>query len=178
MCFSPHVEPFPFPCTLSVACGETEILPASKEVFNNERVNLIWTYLHSPCVYMNTFIARIWSPLTLLISDPSLHISLHQAITKESLVLAVEAMELDFDLWQRYFDDFLKHKLRLGGPRIEAISQQILRVFFGELHEQEAMSRLVILHCYSHAYRQDLAKMANLLRPLNQIQQVRNEKPK
>lgn len=88
-------------------------------------------------------------------------------------MLAVEAMGLFPDLWQRYFDDFLQQKLRLGGLRGgEAISQQILHVFFGQFHEQEAMSRVVSLHCYVHASHLDLAKMANLLRPLNQIQQV------
>ena len=88
-------------------------------------------------------------------------------------MLAVEAMGLHHDLWLRYFDDFLQHKLRLGGLRGgEAISQQILHVFFGQLHEQETMSRVVSLHCYVHTSHLDLAKMANLIRPLNQIQQV------
>ena len=88
-------------------------------------------------------------------------------------MLAVEAMGLYPDLWQRYFDDFLQHKLRLGGLRgAGAISQQILHVFFGQLHEQETMSRMVSLHCYVHAFHLDLAKFANLLRPLNQMQQV------
>ena len=86
--------------------------------------------------------------------------------------MALKAMEKHSDLWQRYFDDFLIQKLRLGGIRGEAISQQILRVFFEQLHEQEAVSRVVLLHCYFHANHLDLAKMANLLRPLNQIEQV------
>ena len=88
-------------------------------------------------------------------------------------MLAVEAMGLHFDLWQRYFDDFLLHKLRLGGLQGGAISQQILRAFFEQLHQQETLKRVVSLHCYIHVYHLDLAKMANLLRPLNQIQQVR-----
>ena len=105
---------------------------------------------------------------------PNLHISpLLQTTPKESLVLAVEAMGLHFDLWQRYFDDFLLHKLRLGGLRGGTISRQILRAFFGQLHEQETLVRVVSLHCYIRVYHLDLAKMANLLRPLNQIQQVR-----
>lgn len=87
-------------------------------------------------------------------------------------MLAVDAMGVHFDLWQRYFDDFLLHKLRLGGLRGGAISQQILRAFFGQLHQQETLVRVVSLHCYIHVYHLDLAKMANLLRPLNQIQQV------
>ena len=87
-------------------------------------------------------------------------------------MLAVEAMGRHFDLWQRYFNDLLLHKLRLGGLRSEAISQQILYVFFGQLHEQGAMIRVVSLHCYIHIYHLNLAKMATVLRPLNQIQQV------
>ena len=87
-------------------------------------------------------------------------------------MLALKAMGQHFDLWQRYFDDFLIQKLRLGGVRGEAISQQILCVFFEQLHEHEAVSRVVLLHCYFHIYHLDLAKMANLLRPLNRIEQV------
>ena len=87
-------------------------------------------------------------------------------------MLAVEAMGLHVDLWQRYFDDFLLHKVQLGGLRDGAISQQILRTFFGQLHHQETLVRVVSLHCYIHVYHLDLAKMTNLLRPLNQIQQV------
>ena len=87
-------------------------------------------------------------------------------------MLAVEAMGRHFDLWQRYFDDFLLHKLRLGGLRGEAISQRILHVFFGQLHEQGVIVRMVSLHCYIRIYQLNLAKMATILRPLNQIQQV------
>ena len=88
-------------------------------------------------------------------------------------MLAVEAMELYHDLWQRYLDDLLLHKLRLGGHQGSgAISQQILHVFFKQLDKQEAMSRVVSLHCYVHIYHLDLARMANILRPLNQMQQV------
>lgn len=86
-------------------------------------------------------------------------------------MLAVEAMGLDLDLWQRYFDDFLHYKLRLGGLRGGgAISQQILYAYFEQLHKQETMTRVVSLHCYIHTYH--LTKLANILRPLNQIQQV------
>ena len=95
-----------------------------------------------------------------------------QANPKESLALAVDAMKLHFDLWQWYFDDFLQHKLQLGGLCREAISQQFLYAFFGQLHKQEALVRVVSLHCYVHTYHLDLAKMTNFLRPLNQIQQV------
>ena len=83
-------------------------------------------------------------------------------------------MELHPELWQRYFDDFLLNKLRLGGHQGgEAISQQILYVFFKQLHEQESLQRVVSLHCYVHVYHLDLAEMANILRPLNQMHKVR-----
>ena len=103
---------------------------------------------------------------------PTPLLPLSQATPKDTLVLAVEAMELHFDLWQRYFDDFLQHKLRLGGLRRGAISQQVLNVIFEQLHKQEAISRVVSLHCYIYVFHPDFAKVANLLRPLNQMQQV------
>ena len=87
-------------------------------------------------------------------------------------MLALEAMELHPELWQRYFDDFLLHKLQLRGLHSGGISQQIFHVIFEQLHKLEAISRVVSLHCYSHTYHVDLAKMANILQPLNQIQQV------
>ena len=89
---------------------------------------------------------------------------------KEILVLAVEAMRLHPELWQHYFDDFLLHKLRLGGLHRGTISHQILHAFFRQMHMQEAVSRVVLLHCYSHVYQLHLAKMAKLLRPLDQIE--------
>ena len=83
-------------------------------------------------------------------------------------------MELHPELWQRYFDDFLLYKLKLGGHQGgEAISQQILSAFFEQLHKQESLLRVVSLHCYVHVYHLDLAEMANILRPLNQMHKVR-----
>ena len=88
-------------------------------------------------------------------------------------MLAVEAMELYYGLWHHYLVDLLVHKLRLGGHQGGgAISQQILCVFFKQLDKQEEISRVVSLHCYVHIYQLDLARMANILRPLNQMQQV------
>ena len=81
-------------------------------------------------------------------------------------------MKVHSDLWQRYFDDFLLHKLQLGSLHCGAISQQILHVFFEQLHQEEALVRVVALHCYVHIYHLNLARMANILRSLNQIQRV------
>ena len=74
------------------------------------------------------------------------------------------------DLWQRYFNNFFVHKLRLGSDG--AISQNILKAFFEALDKQEPMARVISLHCYSHTYCLNLAKMANILRQLDQIHQV------
>ena len=104
----------------------------------------------------------------LLFSQP-LPNHLLQATPKENLVLAMKAMGLHPELWQRYLDDFFLHKLHLKGLHSGGISQ---RVLFQQLHEQKAISCVVFLHCYSHIYHADHAKMANLLQPLNQIQQV------
>ena len=76
-------------------------------------------------------------------------------------------MRLHPELWQRYFDDFLQHKLQLKGLHGGGISQRLRHVLFQQLNKQDAISCVVSLHCYSHV---DLAKMADLLRPLNQIQ--------
>ena len=108
---------------------------------------------------------------TFLLSQPFLH-HLLQTTPKENLVLAVEAMELHPELWQHYFDDFLQHKLQLECLHSGGVSQQVLHKLFQQPHKQEAISRVVSLHCYSHTYHVDLAKMAYLLQPLNQIQQV------
>ena len=76
-------------------------------------------------------------------------------------------------LWQCYLDDFLLYKLRLGDLHRGAISQQVLCVLFQQLQKQDAISRVVSLHCYTHIHHDRLANLiANLLPPLNKIQQV------
>ena len=72
------------------------------------------------------------------------------------------------DLWQCYFANFFQYKLRLGSD--EAISHKILKAFFEALDKQEPMARVISLHCYSHTYHLNLAKMANILRQLDQLQ--------
>lgn len=81
-------------------------------------------------------------------------------------------MQLDTDLWQRYFYDFLLYKLHLGSTCCDTISQQILHVFFQQLNEQNIVERVASLHCHVHVYHLNFAKMVNLLWPLNEIQQV------
>ena len=88
-------------------------------------------------------------------------------------MLAVKAMGLHFDLWQCYFNDFFLHKLRLRSlPTGGTISQHILNAYFKQLHKQQAVKRVISLHCYFNIYHLDIAKMANILRSLNQIQVV------
>ena len=85
-------------------------------------------------------------------------------------MLVTKAMGSHPDLWQRYFDNFFLYKLRLGSNG--AISQKILQAFFEELDKLEPMARVISLHCYSHTYHLNLAKIANILRQLDQIQHV------
>ena len=88
-------------------------------------------------------------------------------------MLALKAMKQHPTLWQYYLDDFLLYKLRLGDLHRGAISQQVLCVLFQQLRKQDAISRVVSLHCYTHIHHDRLANLiANLLPPLNQIQQV------
>ena len=74
------------------------------------------------------------------------------------------------DLWRRYFANFFQYKLQLGSDG--GISQKILKAFFEALDKQEPMARVISLHCYSHTYHLNLAKIANILRQLDQIHQV------
>lgn len=80
------------------------------------------------------------------------------------------------ELWQRYFDDFIRYKLRLNTGE-GAISQEILKAFFGQLHQQEATIRMINLHVYIRVYQLDLAKMATVLRPLDKLQQMARATP-
>ena len=96
-----------------------------------------------------------------------------QAPKKEAVVVVLEAMSNHPELWDRYFGDFVLHKLRLESPEAgEGIAKDILYVYFGDLHHQESIMRIVGLHSYLHVYHLNLAKMAVMLRPLNKIQKV------
>ena len=95
-----------------------------------------------------------------------------QEPTPTATVLAIEAISKHPELWPRYFSDFILHKMKLETDSGEGIAQKILEAFFVQLHEQEAIQKLVILHTYIHVYQLDLAKMAGIFRPLNKIQKV------
>lgn len=86
----------------------------------------------------------------------------------------MEAISVHHELWPRYFSDFVLHKMKLGTTEAETegIAQKVLEAFFEQLHMQDALQRMVILHTYLHVYQLDLAKMAGMFRPLNKIQKV------
>ena len=101
------------------------------------------------------------------------HTSLLQGPTKQTLSLVANAMSKDIDLWIRYFNDFVLHKLRLDSEDSSSgIAQQILYNFLEQLHLLESLERVVGLHSYLHVYQLDLAKMASVLWPLNKLQKV------
>ena len=85
----------------------------------------------------------------------------------------MEAISKHHELWPRYFSDFILHKMKLESTDTgEGIAQRILESFFEQLHSQDVLLRMVILHTYLHVYQLDLAKMAGTFRPLNKIQKV------
>ncbi len=88
-------------------------------------------------------------------------------------------MSLHLELWQHYFADFTLRKLHLesGVEGKSGITEQILVSYFGQLHQQETVTRVVILHVYIRVYQLDLARMATVLRPLNKIQDVARKVP-
>ena len=96
-----------------------------------------------------------------------------QESSKTAVVLSLEAISIHPELWPRYFSDFVLHKMKLEtSDASEGIAQKILESFFEQLHLQDALQRMVILHTYVHVYHLDLAKMAGMFRPLNKIQKV------
>ena len=93
--------------------------------------------------------------------------------SKQMLELVVRAMSNDVDLWIRYFNDFVLHKLRLDSEdSAGGIAQQMLYTFMSQLHKLEALERVINLHAYLHVYQLDLAKLASILRPLNKLHKV------
>lgn len=96
-----------------------------------------------------------------------------QETTKTAIVLVMEAISKHPELWPRYFSDFILHKMKLESTDTgEGIAQKVLEAFFEQIHSQDALQRMVILHTYLHVYQLDLAKMAGTFRPLNKIQKV------
>ena len=93
--------------------------------------------------------------------------------SKQVLELVARAMSDDVELWTRYFNDFVLHKLRLDSEdSAGGIAQQMLYTFMSQLHSLEALKRVIHLHAYLHVYQLDLAKLASILRPLNKLHKV------
>lgn len=85
----------------------------------------------------------------------------------------MEAIQDNTDIWDRYFNDFVQHKLKLNSEESsENVAQLILRTYLGQLNELDALSRIVTLHFYMQVHQLDLAKLACVLRPLNKLRQV------
>ncbi len=102
-----------------------------------------------------------------------------QEVPTDALSVALKSMSLHVALWQHYFSDFTLRKLHLesGVEGESGITEQILICYFGQLHQQETVSRIVTLHAYIRVYQLDLARMATVLRPLNEIQKVARSVP-
>ena len=82
-------------------------------------------------------------------------------------------MSKEYELWNRYFNDFVLHKLQLDSEDSSGdIAQQILHTFLGQLHHLEALERIVSLHTYLHVYQLDMARIGTVLRPLNKLNEV------
>ena len=108
---------------------------------------------------------------------------LFQAPNKQVLGLVLSSMYAHFDLWKRYFSDFVSSKLNLEPPSDVVgvalpqgdIAQRLLHTYFGQLHDLDPPHRLAQLHCYIRVYQLQLAQMATLLRPLSKIKEVRRK---
>ncbi len=93
--------------------------------------------------------------------------------SKQVLELVAKAISNDVELWNRYFIDFVMHKLRLDSEdSAGGIAQQMLYTFMSQLHKLEALERVINLHAFLHVYQLDLAKLASNLRPLIKLYKV------
>ena len=93
-------------------------------------------------------------------------------------------MYAHFDLWRRYFSDFVSSKLNLEPPSDVVgvalpqgdIAQRFLHTYFGQLHDLDPLRRLAQLHCYIRVNQLQLAQMATLLGlPREKIKEVRRK---
>ena len=75
----------------------------------------------------------------------------------------------DSTLFKRYSEAFTHQKLRLGSSTA-GVSFKILRLTFLQLHpEQDLQTRLALLHICMHVYQLDLARLVQVLRPLDTL---------
>ena len=80
------------------------------------------------------------------------------------------------DLWQRYFYDFIAHRLKLvdhiSDDYQSDMAHQLLHAYFAQLHNKEMPDRVVQLHCHTSICHHFLAQMATILRPLSEMEEV------
>ena len=87
------------------------------------------------------------------------------------LALSLKAMESIPEIWDYYFSDFIAQTLHLEIS--DGITQDILRVFFIQrLKEKTMLERVADLHSFTNINHLDLAKLATVLRSLDQIKHV------
>ena len=85
------------------------------------------------------------------------------------LKIAIQAMLENRQLWKSYNEAFTHQKLRLG-PSSAGISFQILKLILTQLHdEQDLLTRFALLHICAHVYQLDLARLVQVLRPLDNL---------
>lgn len=73
------------------------------------------------------------------------------------------------DLWKSYNEAFTHQKLRLG-PSSAGISFRILKLILTQLHDQQdVLTRFALLHICVYVYQLDLARLVQVLRPLDNL---------
>ena len=92
-------------------------------------------------------------------------------------MVAVEATA-DEDIWKVYLRDFISHKLNLWNSTFiddnnqsEILINNIMQTFCHNLSIDKS-KRLIVFHCYSTICSLDMAKLVNILRPLQLTKQV------
>ena len=97
-------------------------------------------------------------------------ISLQGSTSKEVLDVVAQGISKHAELWNRYFSDFVLHKLQLDSGDTSGVI--LLTTLMHQLQSLEALKRLIFLHTYLHVYQLDLARMAANLRPLSELKKV------
>ena len=84
--------------------------------------------------------------------------------------VAVEAIQSDDSLWNRYCDDFAQYKLHL--PEMTSLTRYILHLYIGidTLNCEDALSKLVSLHVRLHVHHLDIAKVVRVLNPISKLE--------
>ena len=92
-----------------------------------------------------------------------------QSQSQVPLKIAIQAMLENKHLWKSYNEAFTHQKLRLG-PSSAGISFQILKLILTQLHdEQDLLTHFALLHICVYVYQLDLARLVQVLRPLDNL---------